>query len=214
MRYTMSMKEQARLAVIKSAIGGAYTVKQAALKLGLSTRQVKRLKKGVREQGGSAVIHGNSDGHPANVSSEAVRAKITALKKSGPYRQANFTHFRELVEENEQMRLFQNFSFGTASSENCGFVGRRPKNHKSQRLKLVPSNRRFAPCALAHSQLVLEQAQITISYTCLSRILKEAGIASPKTRRSGGEGRSPGNWYKRTPRRLTGSARGFNMPSR
>jgi hypothetical protein len=38
MKYTMSTKYLARLAVIKGAIDGAYTVKQAALKLGVSPR--------------------------------------------------------------------------------------------------------------------------------------------------------------------------------
>jgi transposase len=133
MKYTMSTKELARLAIIKGAIDGAYTVKQAALKLGVSTRRVKRLKKDVREQGEGAVIHGNSGRHPANVTGEAIRVKIIALKKSRAYQQANFTHFRELREEYEQ---------------------------------------------------------ITISYTCWSGILKEAGITSPKTRRSVGERRT------------------------
>jgi transposase len=132
MKYTMNTKELARLSVIKGAIDGAYTVKQTALKLGVSTRQVKRLKKNAGEQGGGAVIHGNSGRHPASATGEAIRAKTTALKKSGAYQQANFTHFRELLEENEQIK---------------------------------------------------------ISYTCLSGILKEAGIMFPKTRRSGGERR-------------------------
>jgi transposase len=98
MRYTMSTKELARLAVIKGAIDGAYTVKQAARKLGVSTRWVKHLKKTVREQGNGAVIHGNSGRHPENLTDEALREKIIALKKSGPYNKANFTHFRELLE--------------------------------------------------------------------------------------------------------------------
>jgi hypothetical protein len=38
----MSAKELARLAIIKSATGGAYTVKQAVRKLGVSTRQYSR----------------------------------------------------------------------------------------------------------------------------------------------------------------------------
>jgi hypothetical protein len=44
---------------------------------------------------------------------------------------------------------------------------------KSQRLKLVPK-----PCALAHSQLVLEQAQLRIrQYTfASSRLLKDTDI--------------------------------------
>jgi hypothetical protein len=91
MKYTMSTKELVRLTVIKGAIDGAYTVKQAALKLGVSTRRVKQLKKEVREQGNGAVIHGNSWRHPANATGEAIRAKIIALNKSGAYQQANFT---------------------------------------------------------------------------------------------------------------------------
>jgi transposase len=133
MKYTMSIKELARLTVIKGAIDGVYTVKQAARKLGVSTRRVKSLKKAVREQGDGAVIHGNSGRHPANLTDEAIRTKIIALKKTDAYRKANFTHFRELLEEYEQ---------------------------------------------------------ITISYTCLSSILKEAGMTSPKTRRSTGERRT------------------------
>ncbi|MDR3131178.1 MAG: helix-turn-helix domain-containing protein, partial [Treponema sp.] len=119
----------ARLTVIKGAIDEAYTVKQAARKLGISLRWVKRLKKVVREQGDGAAIHGNAGRHPANVTDEPIRTKIIALKKSGAYEKANVTHFRELLEEREQIK---------------------------------------------------------ISYSCLSVILKEAGIISPKTRRNGG----------------------------
>jgi hypothetical protein len=36
MKYMMSTKEPARLTVIKGAIDGAYTVKQAAKNLGMS----------------------------------------------------------------------------------------------------------------------------------------------------------------------------------
>ena len=66
----MSTKELARLTVIKGAIDGVYTVKQAARKLGMSTRWVKHLKRAVREQGDGAVIHGNAGRHPANVTGE------------------------------------------------------------------------------------------------------------------------------------------------
>jgi hypothetical protein len=101
MKYMMSIKELVRQTVIKGAIDGVYTVKQAVRKHGVSTRRVKQLKKEVGEEGGAAVIHWNSGRHPANVSSEAIRAKISALKKSGAYRKANFTHFGELLEEIE-----------------------------------------------------------------------------------------------------------------
>jgi hypothetical protein len=43
--------------------------------------------------------------HPAKVTDEAIRKKIIALKKSDIYRKANFTHFRELLEEYEQIKI-------------------------------------------------------------------------------------------------------------
>jgi transposase len=54
MKYMMNTKELARLTVIKGAIYGVYTAKQAARKLGMSVRWVKHLKKAVREQGEGA----------------------------------------------------------------------------------------------------------------------------------------------------------------
>jgi hypothetical protein len=59
----------------------------------------------VREQGGGAAIHGNPGRHPAKAAGEAIKAKIIALKKSGAYQQANFTYFRELLEEYEQITI-------------------------------------------------------------------------------------------------------------
>jgi hypothetical protein len=88
MKYMMSTKELARLAVIKSAIDGACTAKQVARKLGISTRWAKALKKAVREQGDGAVIHGNAGRHPVNATDEGIRKRIIALKKSDKYQKA------------------------------------------------------------------------------------------------------------------------------
>jgi transposase len=86
MKYMMNTKELARLTVINGTLDGAYTVKQAAKKFGMSTRCVKHLKKAVREQGNGAVIHGNAGRRPANTTDKALRNTIIALKKSEPYR--------------------------------------------------------------------------------------------------------------------------------
>lgn len=85
----MSTKDLARLTVIQGAIDGVYTVKQTTRKLGMSTRRVKHLKRTVREQRDGTVIRGNAGQHPSNVTGEAVRKKITGLKKSKIYRLAN-----------------------------------------------------------------------------------------------------------------------------
>ena len=53
----LTSKEQEKITVMKFVLDGKMTNTQAATMLKLSLRQVKRLKKKVREQGVSAVIH-------------------------------------------------------------------------------------------------------------------------------------------------------------
>jgi transposase len=105
MKYMMSGSELGKLSLIKGAIDGAYTVREAAKRLKLSERHIKRLKRRVKEEGDAAVIHGNSGKHPANYTDERLRDKIIALKKSALYEGANFAHFRELLEEREGIAI-------------------------------------------------------------------------------------------------------------
>ncbi len=60
----MSDKEARRVYVIEQLIKGKITVKQAAVLLGLSERQIKRLKKGVLEKGVGFLAHGNRGRKP------------------------------------------------------------------------------------------------------------------------------------------------------
>lgn len=53
----LTRREQEKLAVINDALSGKITKAQAAAMLGISPRQVKRLKSKVRENGALAVIH-------------------------------------------------------------------------------------------------------------------------------------------------------------
>jgi len=62
----LTKKEQEKLAFITDAISGKITKAQASLMLGISTRQVKRLKRKILEHGGLAIIHqlkGRSSNH-------------------------------------------------------------------------------------------------------------------------------------------------------
>jgi transposase len=76
-----------------------------AKRLGISERQVKRLKKAVRENGDGAVIHGNSGRKPDNYKSDELRQKIITLKRSEDYKDTNFTYFRELLLERENIKV-------------------------------------------------------------------------------------------------------------
>jgi transposase InsO family protein len=101
----MSQEELGRLALIQGAIDGKYTAGYTAKRLGISERHVKRLKRAVREQGAGAVVHGNSGRHPVNYKDDEVRRRIIGLKQSGAYAETNFTYFRELLMERENIQI-------------------------------------------------------------------------------------------------------------
>ena len=96
----MTDKELKKATVIDQANKGYITVKEAALALGLSTRQVQRLKKKVREFGPSAIVHQNTGRKPANAVTDSTKQTILDLAKSEDLRDCNFVHLKELLSEN------------------------------------------------------------------------------------------------------------------
>jgi transposase len=75
----MSYGEVKRLKAVQSVIDRHITQHMAATMLGLSERQVRRLVKGVREQGDSGIIHA-SRGRPSNRRiPEEVRGRVLSL---------------------------------------------------------------------------------------------------------------------------------------
>ncbi len=97
--YQMSQKQLGRYVTISKLIESKLTVKQAAISLGLSTRQILRLQKGVKTSGVNALVHKNSGRRPHHALGEFLREKIIALKKSPTYVNANFCHFQKLLAE-------------------------------------------------------------------------------------------------------------------
>lgn len=55
----MSTKEARRVYIMEQVLQEKLTIRLAAECLNLSERQVKRLKKGMREKGVAALMHGN-----------------------------------------------------------------------------------------------------------------------------------------------------------
>ena len=72
-KIKMSQKQLKRYEVIRKAIYGFITVSEASDVLGLSKRQIKRLKKKVKDFGAAALIHTgfNSD--------DDIKAMLTSL---------------------------------------------------------------------------------------------------------------------------------------
>ena len=87
----MSKKESRRVYVMEQVMQGKITVRQAAEILGLSERQIKRLKAGIKEKGLAALAHGNRGRKPKHAVPNDVRTRIVELAL-GEYRDASYQH--------------------------------------------------------------------------------------------------------------------------
>ncbi len=101
----MSQKQLNRYLVISKLIEGQITTKEASEVLGLSERQIFRLKKGVKEHGASFLVHKNKGRKPHHAISDQTTQEIINLKKSDVYKNANFLHFKEMLSEYEQIDI-------------------------------------------------------------------------------------------------------------
>lgn len=97
----MTKKELKRYTVILQHIHGRITAREAAEFLGLSIRQVFRLKKRVLEEGETGIIHKNRGRKPAHALPKHVRETIRNLLASDRYRNCNDHHLAELLAEHE-----------------------------------------------------------------------------------------------------------------
>jgi transposase len=132
----MNKKELRKFHLIASAIEGKCTVKQVAMALDLTERRVKQLKKEMKANGAGAVIHGNRGKRPAHAVSDELSEKIISLRKTYEYELSNFTHFQELLEEHENIKLSYSALHNVLSKAKI----KSPKKHK--KTKLHPRRKR------------------------------------------------------------------------
>jgi len=136
----MSKEALGKLALIQGAVEGRYTVREVSVRLKLTARRIKQLKKAFRESGENAVIHGNSGRHPANYKDEKLKAKIIALKNSQHYKNANFTHFQELLAERENIKI--SYTSLSRILKGAGIVSK--KKHRAEGRRFRRRERRKA----------------------------------------------------------------------
>ena len=103
-QYHMTEKEMVGLKVAERLIEGQMKIEEAARILNISTRQAIRIKGRVKKIGPEAAIHGNRERKPKNATEDNVKDLVVELKKDR-YGKANFTHFAELISENEKIHL-------------------------------------------------------------------------------------------------------------
>jgi len=102
--FTLSQKELQRVSVISACIKGDMACARAAGLLCLSVRQVKRLKKRMREEGEAALAHANRGRPSPRRLRDAVRQRIVQLSR-GTYAGFNDHHLQEKLVEYEGFSL-------------------------------------------------------------------------------------------------------------
>ena len=97
---TLGQREQKRAMVLNQVLAGLATVEEAALVLGRSVRQVKRLKAAYEAAGPASLVHGNRGRSTAWAVPPDVATRIVTLAQ-GPYAGINQQHLTELLAERE-----------------------------------------------------------------------------------------------------------------
>ena len=77
---------------------------EAAAHLGVSARQIIRIKKKYAAEGAQGLIHGNRGRKPKHAMDESTKEAVVALFNER-YSICNFTHFRDLLEEEEGVNV-------------------------------------------------------------------------------------------------------------
>jgi transposase len=113
----MSRRQLNTFDIISKANAGFITVLEASESLGLSKRQIQRLKKKVRNEGAAAVVHKNSMRSPSNKIAKEITDEIIRLKRKEPYVSANFNHFKELLAEHHEIEVSYSSLYNLLKSE-------------------------------------------------------------------------------------------------
>ncbi len=101
---SLGQREQKRALVLNQVLAGLATVGEGAQALGLSVRQVKRLKVAYQRTGPASLVHGNRGRSTAWAVPGTVAEQIVALA-AGPYAGTNQQHLTELLAEREGIHV-------------------------------------------------------------------------------------------------------------
>lgn len=101
-KVILNMKENNTYEIIKDLCDNKISFDRAKVKLGKSSKQIKRYIKGYKEHGKEFFIHGNRGRKPSKTIPKELSDEIVTLYLN-KYSGANFVHFKELLEELEDI---------------------------------------------------------------------------------------------------------------
>ena len=137
-KITLSQKQLKTFKIINSFIDKSITRQQAAELLGLSIRQISRLKKGVLTSGAQSLIHKNTGRKPAHAVSDETKEAVLKIYSLPELSGGNFLHFKDILLADFGISL----SYSALSSilKNAGFESPKKKKirHPTHRRKRKP----------------------------------------------------------------------------
>ncbi len=129
----MSEKQWRRLDVVERIERGEMTIAEGATALGISPRQMKRIRKRIAKKGQSGVVHGNTGRAPKHRIASLVRTRIVQLRRE-LYRGFNDQHFTEKLVEVEGLKVSRASVRRILRESHIGPVrGRRALKHRKRR---------------------------------------------------------------------------------
>ena len=116
-KVELNMKEKQKYEKIKEYVDHGGNKNRIALQLNISRRQVDRLIIKYKEKGKSAFKHGNHLKTPVNALDKSISRDIILLYMN-KYYDFNFNHFKEYLENEENIKVSYNFIYKTLSKAN------------------------------------------------------------------------------------------------
>ncbi|WP_449252289.1 ISNCY family transposase [Blautia hominis] len=137
-KITLSQEQLKTFTVINRFIDKSISRQQAASLLGLSTRQITRLKKGVLTSGAESLIHKNTGRKPAHAVTDETKEAVLKIYSRPELSRANFLHFKDILLADFGIAL----SYSALSSilKNAGFESPKKKKirHRTHRRTRKP----------------------------------------------------------------------------
>lgn len=134
---TLDQRAQQRLYVLNHILAGELTAAEAAGYLHLSVRTVRRLLARYRDEGATALVHGNHGRIPANRLDDQLRTRLAELATT-TYRDVNRAHLADLLAEREGLVVAERSLRRVLAEAGLPPVRRRrPRRHRSRRERMA-----------------------------------------------------------------------------
>ena len=100
----MDQSQQQRLQILSRLLEGRLTTAEAATSLGISVRQMERVRARFRREGASSLVHGNRGRQPSNRWSDELREEVVEFAR-GLYAGHSYEYLAEMLAEEQEITL-------------------------------------------------------------------------------------------------------------